>query len=111
MFAVWAAFYAYLPHSPLITVGFEGQRSSLSSKVYAEPASLFPGAPLLLKDLRESLDRLGYRPVQSITTQGQYCIDGPQIDIGLRDFHYPYRVMPGRAVRVIVSGQTVREIR
>jgi len=110
-FALLAAVYTYVHLSPLITVGFEGKRWSLSSKVYAEPASLYPGAPLRLEDLRESLERLGYRPVQSITTQGQYCIDGPQIDIGLRDFHYPYRVMPGRAVRVIVSGQTVREIR
>ena len=49
--------------------------------------------------------------MQSLTAQGQYRIDGSQIDIGLRDFHYPYRVMPARAVRVIVSGQTVREIR
>ncbi len=82
-FALLAAVYTYVHLSPLITVGFEGKRWSLSSKVYAEPASLYPGAPLRLEDLRESLERLGYRPVQSITTQGQYCIDGPQIDIGL----------------------------
>jgi penicillin-binding protein 1B len=110
-FALLAAMYAYVHLSPLITIGFEGKRWSLSSKVYAEPVSLYPGVPLRIEALRESLEHLGYRPVPSITAQGQYCIHGAQIDIGLRDFHYPYRVMPGRAVRVIVDGQTVREIR
>lgn len=109
--ALLVAVYFYVHFSRMITVGFEEKRWSLSSKVYAEPESLYPGLPLRIEDLRASLERLGYRPAQSITSQGQYWINGPQIDIGLRDFHYPHRMMPGRAVRVIVSGKTVQEIR
>src|SRR5262249_25222023 len=104
------AVYAYVHLSPLITAGFEGKHWSLPSKVYAEPVSLYPGAPLRIEDVRASLDRLGYRSVQSITAQGQYWINGQQIDISLRDFHYPYRVTPGRTVRVTVSGTTVQAI-
>jgi penicillin-binding protein 1B len=103
--------FAYIQFSLMISRGFEGQRWSLSSKVYAEPESLYPGLPLRLDALHESLERLGYRPVQAITQQGQYRRHPPHIDIALRDFDYPYRQVPGRTIRVTFARHTIREIR
>ena len=63
--ALVGAAYVYVQFSQMIILGFEGKRWSLSSKVYAEPESLYPGLPLRLEDLQASLERLGYRPVQA----------------------------------------------
>ena len=106
-----AAAYVYVQFSQMIILGFEGKRWSLSSKVYAEPESLYPGLPLRLDDLQASLERLGYRPVQALTNQGQYRINAPHVDIALREFRYPYRHEPARTIRVTFGRNSVREIR
>lgn len=103
--------YTYVQFSQMITLGFEGQRWSLSSKIYAEPESLYPGLPLRLDDLQASLERLGYRSVSAISGQGQYRLNAPHVEVALRDFQYPYRREPGRTVRVTFGRTTVREIR
>jgi penicillin-binding protein 1B len=111
LIGVVAGLYLYVQFSLMISRGFEGQRWSLSSKVYAEPESLYSGLPLRLEALQDSLDRLGYRPVQAITQQGQYRRHPPHLDIALRDFHYPYRQVPGRTIRVTFARQSIREVR
>jgi penicillin-binding protein 1B len=111
LFALVAAAYLYVQFSQMIIVGFEGRRWSLSSRVYAESESLYPGLPLRLDDLRSSLERLGYRRVQALTSQGQYRVSAPHVDVALREFHYPYRHVPSRTVRITFGRQTVREIR
>ena len=109
--ALVAAAYGYVQFSQMILQGFEGQRWSLSSKVYAEAESLYPGLPWRLADLQASLERLGYRPVQTITNQGQYRVHAPHVDVALREFHYPYRHEPARTVRVTFARNAVREIK
>jgi penicillin-binding protein 1B len=109
--AIAAAAYSYVQFSRMITLGFEGKRWSLSSKVYAESESLYPGLPLRLAALQASLESLGYRPVQTISGPGQYRIHPPHIDIALREFHYPYRREPARTLRVTFGRTIVREIR
>ncbi|MBI3326580.1 MAG: transglycosylase domain-containing protein, partial [Nitrospinae bacterium] len=111
LFGLIAGIYAYVQLSRMITAGFEGKRWSLSSKVYAEPISLYPGLSLRMEDLRASLERLGYRPVESVTAKGQYRINAPHVDIALRDFHYPFRMVRGRAIRVTFRGSMVQEVR
>jgi penicillin-binding protein 1B len=111
LFTLVAAAYLYVQFSQMIILGFEGRRWSLSSKVYAESESIYPGLPLRLDDLRASLERLGYRRVQALTSQGQYRVSAPHVDIALREFHYPYRHVPSRTVRITFGRQTVREIR
>jgi hypothetical protein len=88
-FALLAAAYAYVHFSQMITVGFEEKRWSLSSKVSAEPESLYPGLPLRLEDVRASLERLGYRPAQSITAQGQYAMMGRRSTLARAIFTTP----------------------
>jgi penicillin-binding protein 1B len=105
------AAYVYVQFSQMIVLGFEGKRWSLSSKVYAEPESLYPGLPLRADDLRASLERLGYRPVQALTNQGQYRVHAGHVDIALREFRYPHRHEPARSIRVTFQRNTVREIR
>lgn len=102
--------YTYAQLSGMITQRFEGKRWSLSSKVYAEAESLYPGLPRRMEDLRASLEQLGYRAVQSIPTSGQYRSSGSHIDIALRDFQYPYRRVLGRGIRVTFGGHTVRAL-
>jgi penicillin-binding protein 1B len=109
--ALVVAAYAYVQFSQMIILGFEGKRWSLASKVYAEPQSLYPGLPLRPDDLQASLERLGYRPVQTLTTQGQYRMHAAQVDIALREFHYPYRHAPARTIRVTFRRNSVGEIR
>jgi penicillin-binding protein 1B len=109
--ALVAAAYVYVQFSQMIILGFEGKRWSLASKVYAEPESVYPGLPLRLDDLQASLERLGYRSVQALTHQGQYRIDGPHVDIALREFRYPYRREPARTIRVTFGRRAVRDIR
>ena len=109
--AMMGAAYVYVQFSQMIILGFEGKRWSLSSKVYAESESLYPGLPLRLDDLQASLERLGYRPVQALTNQGQYRVHAGQVDIALREFRYPYRREPARNIRVTFRRNTVREIR
>jgi penicillin-binding protein 1B len=111
LFTLVAAVYAYVQFSQMIILGFEGKRWSLSSKVYAEPESLYPGLALRLNDLQASLERLGYRPVQALTHQGQYRLRASEIDIALREFRYPYRHEPARIVRLTFTRNTVREVR
>jgi penicillin-binding protein 1B len=111
LFVLVAAVYGYVQLSQMIHLGFEGRRWSLSSKVYADAESLYPGLPLRLDDLQRSLERLGYRPVQTLTNQGQYRVHAPHVDIALREFRYPYRHEPARTVRVTFARQTVREVR
>ena len=48
--AMVGAVYVYVQFSQMIILGFEGKRWSLSSKVYAEPESLYPGLPLRLDE-------------------------------------------------------------
>jgi penicillin-binding protein 1B len=103
--------YTYVQFSQMITLGFEGQRWSLASKVYADPESVYPGLPLRLDDLQASLERLGYRAVAAITGQGQYRLNAPQVEVALRDVEYPYRREPGRTVRVTFGRNIVQEIR
>jgi penicillin-binding protein 1B len=109
--ALVAAVYAYVQFSQMIILGFEGRRWSLSSKVYAEPESLYPGLPLRLDDLQASLERLGYRSVQALTNPGQYRLRAPHLDIALREFRYPYRRQPARTIRVSFARDIVREVR
>ncbi|HSF31593.1 MAG TPA: PBP1A family penicillin-binding protein [Candidatus Tectomicrobia bacterium] len=109
--ALVAALYAYVQFSQMIILGFEGRRWSLSSKVYAEPESLYPGLALRLDDLQASLERLGYRSVQALTNPGQYRLRAPQIDIALREFRYPYRRQPSRSIRVSFARNLVHEVR
>ncbi len=111
LFGVVAGVYGYVQLSQMIVQGFEGRRWSLASKVYAEPELLYPGLPLRLEDLRASLERLGYRSVPTITNQGQYRLSASHLDVALRDVDYPYRRVPGRAIRVAFGQDTVREIR
>jgi penicillin-binding protein 1B len=111
LFAVMAIVYAYVQFSQMINLGFEGRRWSLSSKVYAEPESLYPGLSLRLDDLQASLERLGYRSGQALTNPGQYRLRPPHIDIALREFRYPYRREPARTIRVTFGRHTVREVR
>jgi penicillin-binding protein 1B len=109
--ALVVAAYVYVQFSQMIILGFEGKRWSLSSKVYAEPESLYPGLPLRPNDLQASLERLGYRPVQVLTSQGQYRMHTSRVDIALREFRYPYRYEPARTIHVTFGRNTVQEIR
>src|SRR4029453_12333193 len=56
--ALVGAAYVYVQFSQMIILGFEGKRWSLSSKVYAEPESLYPGLPFLPEDREETLGGL-----------------------------------------------------
>ena len=89
--SLMVAAYVYVQFSQMILQGFEGKRWSLASKVYAEPESLYPGLPLRLNDMQASLERLGYRSVQTLTHEGQYRVRATQMDIALRQFQYAHR--------------------
>jgi penicillin-binding protein 1B len=92
---------------------FEGQRFRVPSRVYSAPTILFPGLDHELMDLRGTLRRLGYRPVEHTRSlaPGQYHWDGSRLRIHLRAFEHGTRPEPARDVVLRLARHSIEEIR
>ncbi|MBY6188338.1 penicillin-binding protein 1B [Marinobacter hydrocarbonoclasticus] len=96
-FAVVALYGIYLDTQ--IARKFEGQRWYLPAQVFARPMSLYPGAPVTHKQLKEELALLGYRNTGQAANEGEFAVAVGRIEIfrrafdGPNGFESPTRVM------------------
>ena len=91
---------------------FEGVQFRVPSRVYSAPAILYPGLDHRVFGLRETLERLGYRPAAgtSAPPPGQYVWRGDRVRVHLRAFSHPTRPEPARDVELRLYGRLVRDI-
>ena len=67
---------------------FDGHRWSLPAKVYARPLELYVGKQLAAGQLQYELQQLGYRAVKQVRQPGQYLLQGGQLQVYSRGFHF-----------------------
>ncbi|MBY5921554.1 penicillin-binding protein 1B [Ferrimonas balearica] len=85
--AVVALYGIYL--DTLIAKKFEGQRWYLPAQVFARPMSLYPGAPVTHKQLKDELALLGYRNTGQADSEGEFAVAVGRIEIFRRAFDGP----------------------
>lgn len=97
----------------IVTARFDGQRFRVPSRVFAAPAILYPGLDWKLIELRETMQRLGYReaPGTRDLPPGQYVWGPSRVRVHLRAFEHPSRREPSRDVVLRLKGGLIDEIR
>lgn len=89
---------------------FEVRRFSLPTRIYTDVLPLAPGARLQLDDLREKLDRLGYRESAHLEKAGDYNIGPDGAQIFLRGFRHPSGNHEAQQVSVSMSGGAIANV-
>jgi len=102
------AYLVYLDR--LITNTFEGRRWSMPALVYAQPVELYPGAALMLADMIEELDRLGYAPDANLANPGTYAQRGGQLDIHLRAFEFLEAARASQRIRLTFNDRGIHSV-
>ncbi len=97
----------------IVTARFEGQRFRVPSRVFAAPTILYPGLDWKLVELRETMQRLGYReaPGTRDLPPGQFVWGANRVRVHLRPFAHPSRREPSRDVVFRLKGNLIEEIR
>ncbi|MBY5993647.1 penicillin-binding protein 1B [Ferrimonas balearica] len=85
--AVVALYGIYLDTQ--IALKFEGQRWYLPAQVFARPMTLYPGAPVTHKQLKDELALLGYRNTGKAANEGEFAVAVGRIEIFRRAFDGP----------------------
>ncbi|WP_228719762.1 penicillin-binding protein 1B [Methylococcus geothermalis] len=94
----------------LIRAKFEGRRWALPAKVYAMPVELYAEAPVSADQLVWMLDQLKYRADPHLTSQGTYTRKGNEIRLRTREFVFPDKSEPSRAVRLGFGGGALQTL-
>jgi len=89
---------------------FEIRRLSLPSRIYADYTPLQPGVILAPDDLLEKLDRLGYRPVNSVSQSGDYASKRGDIYVFTREFSHPSGRYESQPIRIVFNGNAIESI-
>ncbi len=97
----------------LVVERFEGRLFRVPSRVYSAPTILYPGLDVRRVELRETLDRLGYRrePTASDLAPGGYVWGKSRVRIHLRPFEHPTRPEPARDIEIRLVGSRIEAIR
>lgn len=107
---LFAVFAVMLYLDAIITGTFEDKRFSLPAQVYGRPLDLYVGARLSVGDLRDELDRLGYRQVSELRGGGEYEAYKQRLRLHSRGFDFPDGREPARVVSLEFSGDTLRSL-
>ena len=87
---------------------FEGKRWALPARVFAAPIELFVGAPYEASGFEWLLGQLKYRRDPQLLTQGSFIRLGDELVFRTRDFQFPDRNEPSRAIRLqFADGQVL----
>src|SRR5713226_7474762 len=89
---------------------FEIRRLSLPSRIFADYTPLQPGVILAPDDLLEKLDRLGYRPVNSVSQSGDYAAKRGDIYVFTREFNHPSGRYESQPIRILFNGSAIDSI-
>ncbi|HXH02869.1 MAG TPA: penicillin-binding protein 1B, partial [Candidatus Competibacteraceae bacterium] len=102
---------SYMLHlDGVIRAQFEGKRWALPARVYARPLELFPGAPLAAEQLAKELERLNYRPANTLQRPGSFIRKGDSFDIYTRSFTFWDGPEPSQRVRVSFAKGSVQAL-
>ncbi|HCH23442.1 MAG TPA: penicillin-binding protein 1B [Oceanospirillaceae bacterium] len=86
---------------------FDGHRWALPAKVYARPLELYVGKQLAAGQLQYELQQLGYRAVQQVRQPGQYQLQGDQLAVYSRGFHFTDASETGRLYNIRLQANRV----
>ncbi len=92
---------------------FATRRWEIPSRIYSDSVVLYAGQELSAVHLTGRLERLNYRKVSGeIRYGGEYRYDprAQEIDVFLRDFAYPDRMVTGYPARLHLDGKEIRSI-
>ena len=89
---------------------FEGQKWALPAHVYTRPMELYLGQRLDRQQLEEELIELGYQARNDISRVGSYSFRTDELLIHQREFQFWDEAQSQQKVRIILDGNTIREI-
>ncbi|MES9834637.1 MAG: penicillin-binding protein 1B [Candidatus Thiodiazotropha sp. DIVDIV] len=95
----------------LVQARFEGQRWSLPAKVYGRSLDLYPGAPVTLTHLKQTLAGLGYRKVKHPDRPGEYSSYRGRVLLRTRAFRFPDIDRSSDYLEVVLSDQGVDSLK
>lgn len=87
-----------------ITTQFEGRRWTLPARVYAQPLELYAGEALSAEEFLTELERLGYRRVAQVKTQGTFSRNSERVDLISRPFRFADEDRPQQTLSVTFNG-------
>ena len=89
---------------------FSGAKWSLPSHVYSRALELYEGLSLRQGQLVWELEKLGYRKASTITSPGQYRLNGRVIDLRLRPFQFWDGETASQNIRIKFGSKGVTEL-
>ncbi|AZS51655.1 penicillin-binding protein 1B [Entomomonas moraniae] len=89
---------------------FSGKRWTIPAKVYARPLELYKGQKLSKEDFLTELNALGYSSVVTVNNVGQMHVEGNDVSVYVRGFHFYEGKEPAKLITVSFSGNTVSQI-
>ena len=89
---------------------FEGKRWSIPARVYAQPTELYIGRDYTQEKLINTLKKLAYRPVTSLSGPGQFRKQGALLEIYTRQFDYWDGIEAARKLRVQFGSDIISEM-
>jgi len=89
---------------------FSGAKWALPSHVYSRALELYEGLPLKQSQLIWELNKLGYRPVATLSGPGQYRVSGQQIDIRSRAFQFWDKAQRAQHIRLKFNNTGVQQV-
>lgn len=86
-------------------------RWDIPSRIYSDVEYLYPGLDIERRNLRDKLDRLGYRDTGvAVNAPGDYAFINEGLEIYLHDFGYPNQDFKGFPVRIQLEATAVTTI-
>jgi penicillin-binding protein 1B len=89
---------------------FAGSRWALPAQVYAAAQDLYPGRNADAGDLRHELERLGYRPTETLAGPGTFVMGKNRVDIEVRAFQFWDGPQPAYKIAVKFDPAGIAEI-
>ncbi|MES9940513.1 MAG: penicillin-binding protein 1B [Candidatus Thiodiazotropha sp. 6PLUC2] len=95
----------------VVQARLEGQRWSLPAKVYGRSLDLYPGAPVTLTHLKQTLAGLGYRKVKHPDRPGEYSSYRERILLRTRAFRFPDIDRSSDYLEVVLNDKGVESLK
>ncbi|MEJ2610860.1 MAG: penicillin-binding protein 1B [Candidatus Thiodiazotropha sp.] len=95
----------------VVQARFEGQRWAVPAKVYGRTLDLYPGAPVSVEHLKQTLDGLGYQQVKHPDRPGQYSSYRNRVLLRTRAFNFPDIARSSDYLEVILDEQGVSTLK
>ncbi len=101
----------YLIHvDRTITETFEGRRWSVPAQIYAQPLELYVGSSLNRADLKDELERLGYRSQTNLIHPGTFEEHNQSLRIYLRAFRFMQKARASQRITIHFKNNQISRI-